>query len=69
VRYTCFAQVPPGVHAPAAIVRFTDRSGNFYYSYRGYTRRFGQNTEWMDAVRQLDLWIQTGPKADEPDAG
>jgi len=66
VRYTCFARVPPQVHDAAAIVRFTDRNGNLYYSYLGYTRRFGQNTEWTDAARQLDLWVRTGPKPDKP---
>ena len=66
VRYTCYARVPPQTHDATAIVRFTDRNGNLYYSYRGYTRRFGQNTDFIDAANQLDQWIRTGPKPDEP---
>jgi Skp family chaperone for outer membrane proteins len=66
VRYTCSAHVPQQVHDAAPIVRFTDRNGNLYYSYLGYTRRFGQNTDWIGAATQLDQWIRTGPKPDEP---
>jgi hypothetical protein len=66
VRYTCYARVPPQTHDAGSIVRFTDRNGNLYYSYRGYTRRFGQNTDFIDAANQLDQWIRTGPKPDEP---
>lgn len=66
VRYTCFVRIPPNVQDPEPIVRFTDRNSNLYYSYRGYTRRFGQSTEFIEAARQLDLWIRTGPKPDEP---
>jgi hypothetical protein len=65
VRYTCYARVPPQTDDPSAIVRFTDRNGNRYYSYRGYTRRFGQNTEFVGAATELDEWIRTGPKPDE----
>jgi hypothetical protein len=65
-QYTCYARVPPQTHDATAIVRFTDRNGNLYYSYRGYTRRFRQNTEFIDAANQLDQWIRTGPKPDEP---
>jgi hypothetical protein len=50
----------------APIVRFTDRNGNLYYSYLGYTRRFRQNADWTGAATQLDEWIRTGPKPDEP---
>jgi hypothetical protein len=66
VRYTCPVHIPQHASAAAPIVRFTDRNGCLYYSYLGYARRFGQNTDWMDAARQLDLWIRTGPKPDEP---
>jgi hypothetical protein len=64
-RYTCFARVPPGTHGATSIVRFTDRNGILYYSYLGYTRRFGQNTDFIDAATQLDQWIRSGPKPDE----
>jgi hypothetical protein len=53
----------------AAIVRFADRNGNLYYSYLGYTRRFGQNTDWIAAATEIDKWIRTGPRPDEPDDG
>ena len=51
VRYTCYARVPPQTHDATSIVRFTDRNDNLYYSYRGYTLRFGQNTEFVDAAK------------------
>jgi len=66
VRWTCNARIPQNVHDAAPIVRFTDRNGNLFYSYRGYTRRFGQNTDFIGAATQLDEWIRTGPKPDEP---
>jgi hypothetical protein len=66
VQYTCFAHVPPGTHDATSIVRFTDRNGNLYYSYLGCTRRFGQNTDFIEAAAELDRWIRTGPKPDEP---
>jgi hypothetical protein len=44
VRYMCFVRVPPNVQDATPTVRFTDRNGHRYYSYRGYARRFGQNT-------------------------
>ena len=40
-------------------------TANLYYSYRGYTRRFGQNTKFIDAAKDLDEWIRTGPKPDD----
>jgi Ni/Co efflux regulator RcnB len=69
VRYTCFARVNPQVRDPAPIVRFADRNGNLYYSYFGYTRRFGQNTDSITAMTEIDKWIRTGPRPDEPDDG
>jgi hypothetical protein len=66
VRYTCSARVPEQAPDAAPIVRFADRNGNLYYSYLGYTRRFSQNTDWGGAAAQLDEWIRTGPKPDEP---
>lgn len=66
VRYTCSAHVPQQVNNSAPIVRFTDRNGNLYYSYLGYTRRFGQSTDWIDAAATLDQWIRIGPKPDQP---
>jgi len=67
VCYTCFAKVNPHVNDPAPIIRFTDRNGNLYYSYCGFTRRFGQNTDWLTAATEIDKWIRTGPKPDERD--
>jgi Ni/Co efflux regulator RcnB len=67
MRYTCFAGVNPQVTDPTPIVRFADRNGNLYYSYRGYTRRFGQNTDWIIAATEIDKWIRAGPRPDEPD--
>jgi len=29
---------------------------------RAHSQRFGQNADWMDAAKALDLWIRTGPK-------
>lgn len=66
VRYACSAHIPQQVTDATPIVRFTDRNGNLYYSYLGYTRRFSQNTDWIGAATQLDQWIRTGPKPDEP---
>ena len=57
---------PAATVEPTSIIRFTDRNGNLYYSYRGYMRRFRQNTEFIDAAMQLDQWIRTGPQPDEP---
>jgi hypothetical protein len=69
VRYSCFAKVNPQVNDPAPIVRFANRNGNLYYSYLGYTRRFGQNTDWATAATEIDKWIRTGPRPDEQDDG
>jgi hypothetical protein len=69
VRYTCFAKVGPLVTDPAPIVRFADRNGNLYYSYLGYTRRFSQNTDSITAATEIDKWIRTGPRPDEPEDG
>jgi hypothetical protein len=66
VRYVCFERVNPQVNDPAPIVRFTDRNGNLYYSCLGCTRRFGQNTDWITAATEIDKWIRTGPRPDEP---
>jgi hypothetical protein len=46
------------------IIRFVDWHGYRYYQYRHYTDRFGQNNDYLDAARQLDLWVRTGPKPD-----
>jgi hypothetical protein len=67
-RYDFPAAIPPHAQRPAVIVRFADRHGNLYYSYLHQTRRFPQNTDWLTAAAQIDQWIRTGPKPDEPDA-
>jgi len=66
VRRRCWAHVSAQLHDAAPLVRFTDRNGNLYYSYLGHTRRFPQNTSWEKAAADLDVWIRTGPKPDEP---
>jgi len=69
VRHICFARVNPQVNDPAPIVRFADRNGNLYYSYRGYTRRFSQNTDSITAATEIDKWIRTGPSCGRPCCG
>lgn len=66
VRYTCNAQVGSQVRDPAPVVRFTDSYGNLYYSYLGFTRRFSQNADFHEAAVEIDKWVRTGPKSDEP---
>jgi hypothetical protein len=67
--YRIWAAVPEQAFQAAPIVRFTDRHGNLYYAYRQQTQRFPQNTDFIAAARQIDLWIRTGPKPDERDLG
>ncbi len=55
----------PGRHA-APIVRFTDRHGNRYYTYRQLTERIPHD-DWVLAARDLDRQYRTGPNPDEPD--
>jgi hypothetical protein len=66
VRYRCLAAVSNQLTDPAPVVRFTDRNGNLYYSYRGFTRRFSRNTGFHEAAAEIDKWVRTGPKPDEP---
>jgi hypothetical protein len=47
-----------------SIIRFTDWHGNLYFRYRGYTIRGKQNTTFLGAAQEIDLWIRTGPKPD-----
>lgn len=63
------AWFPPELHNAGAIVRFTDRHGNLYYQFRHHTRRFGHNTDWINAAQEIDLWLRTGPNPDEPEDG
>jgi hypothetical protein len=65
VQRTWHARVPSGVRDPETLVRFTDRHGNLYYSYHGYTRRFRQNIDWPEAATTISQWWRTGPKPDE----
>jgi hypothetical protein len=67
VRYMCWAEVGEQLGDAEPIVRFADPTGNLYYSYLGYTRRFGQNADFSEAARQIDQWDRTGPRPDEPD--
>jgi hypothetical protein len=64
VHYAFWAEAPERAPGAAPIMRFADWHGNRYYQYRGYTERFGQNTDWLDAAQKLDEWIRTGPKPD-----
>lgn len=68
VRYTCRAEVSGQLADPAPVVRFTDRNGTLYYSYLGFTRRFGQNTDFHQAAVEIDKWVRRGPEPDEPPA-
>jgi hypothetical protein len=60
----CFgfwAVVPEQLDDAAPIVRFVDRHGNLYYQLKNHNRRFPQNTEFISAASDIDLWIRTGP--------
>jgi hypothetical protein len=61
-----WAEIPEQLFEPFPIVRFVDRHGNLYYAYRQRTERFPQNTDFITAAVQIDQWIRTGPKPDEP---
>ena len=64
VYYSFWAEAPARAPAAAPIMRWVDWHGNRYYQYRHYTQRFRQNTDWMEAVQQIDTWIRTGPNPD-----
>jgi hypothetical protein len=66
IYYSFWAEVPDKAPRSTPIMRWADWHGNRYYQYRHYTKRFGQNTEPLEAARELDLWIRTGPNPDEP---
>lgn len=68
IYYRFWAEIPEQLFQPFPIVRFVDRHGNLYYSLRGHTWRFPQNTKPENAAGQIDEWIRTGPGPDEPDA-
>jgi hypothetical protein len=63
VYYGFWAQIEARDQAEP-IIRFVDWHGNRYFRYKHYTERFGQNTDWLEAAQQIDLWIRTGPKPD-----
>jgi hypothetical protein len=46
------------------VIRFVDWHGNRYYQYRGYTRRFGQNDKWRNALEWFDMFLRRGPSPD-----
>jgi len=62
-----WAEMPGQLFEPVPIIRFVDRHGNLYYSYRQRTQRFPENTDWIKAAAGLDLWNRTGPKPNDPD--
>jgi len=64
-----WVEIPEQLFEPFPIVRWTDRHGSRYYSYRQHTERFPQNTDFIAAATHIDQWIRTGPKDDEPDQG
>jgi len=66
--YRFWAEIPEQLFQPFPIVRFVDQHGNLYYSLRGHTSRFLQNTEPTSAAVQIDQWIRTGPRPDGLDA-
>jgi hypothetical protein len=68
VCYRFWAEIPEQLFKPFPIVRFVDQHGNLYYSLRGHTWRFPQNTEPHSAAVQIDEWIRTGPRPDEQEA-
>jgi hypothetical protein len=64
--YSVPAAVPPNAEMPAVLVSFVDRHGNLYYNLKNHTMRFPQATDPMSAASQIDEWLRTGPKSDEP---
>ena len=62
IYYAFWAAVPATALKAAPMMRFVDWHGNFYYQYKHCTRRFPQNTNWIEAAQVLDEWIRTGPK-------
>jgi hypothetical protein len=64
VYYGFWAEVPERAPRSSPIMRWVDWHGNRYYQYKHYTKLFSQNTDWLDAAKELDLWIRTGPKPD-----
>jgi hypothetical protein len=61
VYYRFWAEMPSLLHQPAVIAKFVDRHGNLYYTYRGHTRRFPQDTDWPAAAAELSYWARLGP--------
>jgi hypothetical protein len=68
VFYLFWAEIPERLFQPFPIVSFVDQHGNLYYSLRGHTLRFPQNTDPTSAAVQIDEWIRTGPRPDGPSA-
>jgi hypothetical protein len=66
VWYTFPARVPPAAQLPEVLVSFVDRHGNLYYSLKNHTMRVPQSTEPASAASQIDLWLRTGPRPDDP---
>jgi hypothetical protein len=55
-------------HANAqAAIHFIDWRGNLYYQYRGYTRWFPPDTDFPQAVTEIERWLAAGPRADKLD--
>jgi hypothetical protein len=63
-----WADIPDGLYRPVPIVRFTDRNGNLYYSFRHQTWRLSQTADFITAAQQIDQWVRMGPKPDETGA-
>jgi hypothetical protein len=66
IYYAFWAEAPAREPQAAPIMRWVDWHGNRFYQYQHYTERFGQNTDWLEAVQKLDEWIRTGPSPAEP---
>jgi hypothetical protein len=64
-----WADISPLPNQPEPIVRFTDRNDHLYYAYKGHARRYPAGTDWERAAPDMDAWLRTGAKPDEPVAG
>jgi hypothetical protein len=62
-----WAEMPEQLPDPAPVVRWTDRHGSLYYSYRQRTERFPADTDWIPAALKLEQWTRTGPQPDDPE--
>ncbi len=62
--YPFRASISPQVRNPEVVIRFVDQHGNRFYQFRLHTQRFPGRTDWIDAMKVIDLWLRTGPNPD-----